>query len=79
VFGEHVPREPPQLIVEAVEHRAAVYAHSLHDLLIEVVEQHLAGIALTAADLGLEKRSGCQGLTRDGAQRVDESPFIARR
>ena len=42
------------MIVEAVEHRVAVHAHSLHDLLVEVVEQHLAGIALAAADLGLE-------------------------
>src|SRR5450756_2048467 len=54
VIGEHVPRETPELVVEAVEHRAAVHAHLLDDLLIEVVEELLAGIALAAADLGLE-------------------------
>jgi hypothetical protein len=91
VTREHVPRETPELVVEAVEHRTAVHAYSLHDLLIEVVEQHLAGIALATADLRLENdgrppcarqpetRSGCQGLTRDGAQQVNASPVMALR
>ena len=54
VVGEHVPREPPELVVEAVEHRVAVDAHLLHDLLVEVVEQLLPGVPLAAGDLGLE-------------------------
>jgi hypothetical protein len=54
VIGEHVSREPPELIIESVEHGGAVDAHPLNNILIEVVEQLLACIALAGADLGLE-------------------------
>ncbi len=46
-----MPREAPQALVEAVEHVLALDADLLDDLLVEVVEQLLAGIALAKRDL----------------------------
>ena len=48
---EQVPGEPPEPLVEAVQVIAALNADLLDDLLVEVVEQLLAGVALPLGDL----------------------------
>ena len=51
--GKEMPRKAPELLVEAIEHGVTLDAHLLHDLLVEVVEQLLASIALALRDLRL--------------------------
>jgi hypothetical protein len=53
MLGEQMSGEPPELLVEAVQDLVALDAHFLHDFLVEVVEEFLAGVALAQGDLGL--------------------------
>ena len=51
VLAQHVPRQPPQALVETVEHVQALDAYLLDDLLVEVVEQLFARVLLAGGDL----------------------------